>query len=233
MPICEGFCDAFKTTAMHSSITTISCRRDSDEVINQLLLLPLFKSELTTLKCLQGNVALNSPPNTWRQTERKRITKPGTWAQRFPKCDKLRRGVQEGRCHTLQNRARGRGIAHRGRRVKRNGDGRGKVQTSASTTKAECPRRVGVSRPLVIVYTRWMKALSAGSLKAFSSVWWTAFRSRRSEVRVGGQEGQFNWEHWLVGILISFPHSHSWGRMKWMDEIMTQPHPPVTSLSYL
>lgn len=49
---------------------------------------------------------------------------------------------------------------------------------------------------------------------AFNSVWWTAFRSHRKEVCVGSHAGQFKWEHWLTGNLISFPHSRSWGRMK-------------------
>jgi hypothetical protein len=54
--------------------------------------------------------------------------------------------------------------------------------------KGKVHKESRVSRPLVIVHTRWMKALSAGALNAFSSVWWAAFRSRRNEVRVGGQE---------------------------------------------
>ena len=137
--------NAFKMTAMHSSTMIISCRRDSEEVINLLLHVPFYNSESTTLKCLQ-----------WTQGEAER-----RW-----------------------------------------------VRKSARERQIKCTRRVRVSRPLDIFNIRWMKALSAGSPNAFSSVWWTAFRSRCNEVRVGGQEGQFKWQDWLVGILISFPHSH-------------------------
>lgn len=165
-PICDGFCIAFLSFVS----TQPNFPQNRHSAVRETHW-PEFNSKVNPLKCLQGNVSLNSPPNTWGQTERWPIVKLGTRAQRFFKCDKLRRGVQQARCQSLHDGARGRGIAHRGRRVKRNGDGWEKVQTSASTTKAECTRRVQVSRPLGIVYTRWMKALSAGSLNASSSVW--------------------------------------------------------------